>query len=43
MVDGRTVADGAIGPISRALADLYEAIARGEDPRHSEWRTAVYA
>jgi branched-chain amino acid aminotransferase len=42
MVDGRAVADGTIGPVSRALASLYEAIARGDDPRHPEWRTAVY-
>lgn len=41
-VDARTVGDGAIGPVSRALADLYEAIARGTDPRHAEWRTPVY-
>ncbi len=41
-VDGRAVGDGAIGPVSRALADLYGAIARGEDPRYAEWRTPVY-
>ena len=41
-VDGRTVGNGTIGPVSRALADLYEAIARGDDARHPEWRTAVY-
>lgn len=41
-VDGRTVGDGSIGRISRALADLYEGIARGDDPRHAEWRTPVY-
>ncbi|MEK7862568.1 MAG: branched-chain-amino-acid transaminase, partial [Chloroflexota bacterium] len=41
-VDARTVGDGTIGPVSRALAELYEAIARGTDPRHAEWRTPVY-
>ena len=41
-VDGRAVGDGMIGPISRALGDLYTAIARGEDDRHPEWRTPVY-
>ena len=41
-VDGRAVGDGVIGPVSRALADLYTAIARGEDERHPEWRTPVY-
>jgi branched-chain amino acid aminotransferase len=41
-VDGRRVGDGTIGPVSRALADLYAAIARGDDERHPEWRTPVY-
>jgi branched-chain amino acid aminotransferase len=41
-IDGRAVGTGTVGPISRALADLYMAIARGEDARHTEWRTAVY-
>jgi branched-chain amino acid aminotransferase len=41
-IDGRTVGDGTIGPVSHALADLYMAIARGDEPRHAEWRTAVY-
>ena len=42
-IDGRAVGTGEIGPVSHALADLYLAIARGDDPRHPEWRTAVYA
>jgi branched-chain amino acid aminotransferase len=41
-VDGRAVGDGAIGPVARRIGDLYYAIARGDDPRHAEWRTAVY-
>ena len=41
-VDGRSVGDGAIGPVSRALASSYTAIARGQDARYPEWRTAVY-
>jgi branched-chain amino acid aminotransferase len=41
-VDGRAVGDGGIGPISRALATSYTAIARGRDGRYPEWRTAVY-
>jgi len=41
-VDGRPVADGAIGPVSRALAGSYTAIARGQDERYPEWRTPVY-
>jgi branched-chain amino acid aminotransferase len=41
-VDGRTVGEGSIGPISRSLAELYTGIARGDDARRAEWRTAVY-
>ena len=40
-VDGRMVGDGKIGPIARRIGDVYYAIARGDDPRHAEWRTAV--
>lgn len=40
-VDGRPVGGGTIGPIAKAVGDLYFAIARGDDPRHPEWRTAV--
>ena len=40
-VDGRAVGDGTIGPVAKAIGDLYFAIARGDDPRHPEWRTAV--
>ena len=42
-VDGRGVGDGKIGPISKRLGDLYFAVARGDDQRHPEWRTPVYA
>jgi branched-chain amino acid aminotransferase len=41
-VDGRAVGDGTIGPIARRIGDLYFAIARGDDKRHAEWRTAVH-
>jgi branched-chain amino acid aminotransferase len=41
-VDGRVVGGGAIGPIARRIGDVYYAIARGDDRRHAEWRTAVY-
>ncbi len=41
-IDGRPVGDGVIGPIARRLGDTYFAIARGEDRRHSEWRTSVF-
>jgi branched-chain amino acid aminotransferase len=41
-VDGRVVGDGAIGPVARRIGEAYYAIARGDDARHAEWRTAVY-
>jgi branched-chain amino acid aminotransferase len=41
-VDGRVVGDGKIGPIAKRIGDVYFAIARGDDPRHAEWRTAVH-
>ncbi len=40
-VDGRPVGGGSIGPVAKAIGDLYFAIARGDDERHAEWRTAV--
>ena len=41
-VDGRAVGTGAIGPVAKAIGDRYFAIARGDDPSHPEWRSAVY-
>ena len=41
-VDGRVVGDGTIGPTARRIGEVYYAIARGDDKRHAEWRTAVY-
>jgi branched-chain amino acid aminotransferase len=41
-VDGLPVGDGVIGPIAKAIGDRYFAVARGDDPSHPEWRTAVF-
>jgi branched-chain amino acid aminotransferase len=41
-IDGRAVGDGVIGPVAKKINDLYLGIARGDDKRHPEWRTAVY-
>jgi branched-chain amino acid aminotransferase len=41
-IDGREIGDGQIGPVAKKIGDLYFGIARGDDKRHSEWRTAVY-
>jgi branched-chain amino acid aminotransferase len=42
-IDARPVGDGQIGPVAKRIGELYFAIARGDEKRHSEWRTAVYA
>jgi branched-chain amino acid aminotransferase len=41
-IDGRSVGDGRIGPVSKRLGDLYFAVARGDDKQHADWRTPVY-
>ncbi|MFP3283041.1 MAG: branched-chain amino acid transaminase [Nitrososphaeria archaeon] len=41
-IDGRAVGGGSPGPITARIRSLYEAVARGRDPRHPEWRTPVY-
>lgn len=41
-VDRRLVGDGKTGPITRRLADLYAAAARGELPAYGEWLTPVF-
>ncbi|MBL8128562.1 MAG: branched-chain-amino-acid transaminase [Chloroflexia bacterium] len=40
-VDGQTIGDGAIGPVTRRLRAGLKAIARGTTPEHAAWRTAV--
>ena len=41
-IDDRPVGDARIGPVARALSTLYTGVARGDDDRYPEWRTAVY-
>src|SRR2546428_8976198 len=41
-IDGRTIGSGEIGPVASRIGDVYIALARGDDQRHPEWRTAVY-
>ena len=41
-IDRRVIGDGAIGTITKRIGDLYFSLARGDDKRHAEWRTAVY-
>ncbi len=42
-IDRRVVGDGAIGPITRKLADSYERIVTGREPRYASWITPAYA
>jgi len=42
-VDHRPVGAGAIGPIAKSLAQFYEAIACGREPRYLHWLTPAFA
>ncbi len=41
-IDGLPVGDGGIGPVTRAVWDIYQAAVRGESARRQEWLTPVY-
>lgn len=41
-VERLDIGDGKIGPITRAVADIYHKVATGEDARFPEWRTPVW-
>jgi len=41
-VDHRPIADGAPGPVSTRLKELYQAVVRGREPRYRRWCTPVY-
>lgn len=42
-IDRRTVGDGSMGPVTRMLADFYERIVTGREPRYAAWVTGAYA
>ncbi|MBC5826018.1 MAG: branched-chain amino acid transaminase [Candidatus Eremiobacteraeota bacterium] len=42
-VDRRAVADGTIGPVSRALANLYHDITLGRNAKYGSWLTTCFA
>jgi branched-chain amino acid aminotransferase len=42
-VDHRTVGDGRQGPITKKLADIYDAVVRGSLPTYFPWLTRTYA
>ena len=41
-VDGRTVGDGRLGPLTRALSERFEAVVRGRLPSRAGWLTPVW-
>jgi branched-chain amino acid aminotransferase len=41
-VDHRPIGEGKIGPISKELRRLYQAVVRGQEPRYRHWCTPVY-
>ena len=41
-IDGRLVADGAVGPMTLRLRETYEQVVRGRGGKHHHWLTSVY-
>ncbi|MBI3964467.1 MAG: branched-chain amino acid transaminase [Chloroflexi bacterium] len=41
-IDGRPIANGEVGPVTRNLQDLYFAAARGQVPKYRHWCMPVY-
>lgn len=41
-VDGKKIKDGKIGPITKALQEIYFKAAKGDNPKYSDWLTPVY-
>jgi len=42
-VDHRRIGTGQIGPITRGLAEIFERITYGRDPKYRSWLTPTYA
>ncbi len=42
-IDHRTVGDGALGPVTRRIRDIYFRAVHGEESRYRSWVTPVYA
>ena len=40
-VDNRNVGDGGVGPITKALRDMYAGVVRGNNPKYMHWCSAV--
>ena len=42
-IDRRLVGDGTIGPITKSVAEFYERVVSGREPRYEHWLTRLYA
>ena len=42
-IDRRIVGTGTMGPITKKLAETYERIVNGREPRYAQWLTRTYA
>ncbi len=42
MVDHRDIGDGAVGPVTRQVRDLYFRILYGREPKYQHWVTAIH-
>jgi branched-chain amino acid aminotransferase len=40
-IDGQTIGDGVLGPVSRRLRDRFQRVVSGEDPAFTHWLTTV--
>jgi branched-chain amino acid aminotransferase len=40
-IDGRSIGDGTIGPLTRRIGQAYHSAAMGEDPRYERWLDMV--
>ncbi|MEM1947765.1 MAG: branched-chain amino acid transaminase [Candidatus Caldarchaeum sp.] len=41
-VDGRTIGNGAVGPVTKQLMEKYQRVVRGLEPAYRSWLTSVY-
>lgn len=42
-VDGRTVGNGGMGPVTKKLGEFYERCVRGQESKYAKWLTPAYA
>jgi branched-chain amino acid aminotransferase len=42
-VDHRQIGSGQMGPITRALAEIFERVTYGREPKYRSWLTPTYA